>query len=77
MIPNSTLKAETRKRRAGNDDRAYRIASLATHDNPVSIMDLSKVSNFAKSCIAQGASDDDAVAATRKFIQQLNGNPVE
>lgn len=76
MIPNSTLKAETRKRRAGNTDRADRIASLATHDNPVSIMDLSKVSNFAKSCLDKGASDDDAVAATRMFIKQLN-NPVE
>ena len=55
---------------------ANRIAMLATHDNPVSVMALGKVHAFAQSCIKQGATEQDAVDATRKFIQQLNGNSV-
>lgn len=63
--------------RAKTDTSANRIAMLATHDNPVSIMELNKVYQFACRCVQDGLSEADAVAATRKLIQQLNGQPVE
>lgn len=81
----SNLKAETRTRRQNKviknkpetDDRVNKIAMRATTDNPVSIMNLTKVAEFVRHCLILGASDEDAEQATRKFIQQIEGNPVE
>lgn len=52
---------------------ATRVASMATFDNPVSIMLLGKVSKFAAERLAEGMSEDDAVASTAGYIRQLNG----
>ncbi len=65
-----------RKRKA-SDERINKIAMNATINNPVSVLNLSKVADFVGHCLALGASDDDAETATRKFIQQIEGNPVE
>lgn len=76
----ANLKEETRTRRsnkAATKAHAEKIAMRATTDNPVSLTNLTKIVVFATSCIEQGASDDDAIAATRKYIQQLEGYPVE
>lgn len=51
----------------------FRVASRATFDNPVSIMLLGKVSKFAADRLAEGMSEDDAVASTADYIRQLNG----
>lgn len=56
-----------------NQLAASRVASMATFDNPVSIMLLGKVSKFAAERLAEGMSEDDAVASTADYIRQLNG----
>ena len=78
------LKVETKERRrtralrepAKTKERANNIAMRATTNNPVSVLALGKVTDFAHHCIMLGSDDDQAVEATRKFIEQLNGNPV-
>lgn len=85
MTAYQTLKKETRMRRQNNalknkaatDDRVNQIAMRATTDNPVRVTNLGKVADFARHCLMLGASDDDAEQATRKFIKQIEGNPVE
>lgn len=81
----SHLKAETRTRRQNKvtknkpetNDRINKIAMRATTDNPVSVMNLTKVADFVRHCLMLGATDEDAEKATRKYIQQIEGNPVE
>ena len=81
----ANLKEETRTRRrnkvlgnkAATDDRINKIAMRATTDNPVSVMNLGKVAEFVRHCLSLGATDDDAEQATRKFIRQIEGLPVE
>jgi|GEM_PF-5912245 len=78
------LKAETKERRrtralrepAKTKERVNDIAMRATTNNPVSVLALGKVTDFVRHCIMLGADDNQAVEATRKFIEQLNGNPV-
>lgn len=73
-----SLKKETRMRRSKPaDDRINQIAMRATFNNPVSILNLSKVTDFVRHCLMLGATDEDAEKATRKFINQIEGNPVE
>jgi hypothetical protein len=50
---------------------AYRIAQLATTNNPVSILHLSKVAEFAQAQVDGGTPEPDAIAATAKFILKL------
>lgn len=76
---------ETRNRRRNKvltkktetDARINQIAMRAMTDNPVSVLNLAKVTDFVRHCLVLGATDDEAEAATRKFIQQIEGNPVE
>lgn len=83
-LPYAELKTITKEKRRMNHlrnpdrtkDRIDEIVSLATFDNPVSVLDIQKCTNFARHCLMLGASDDDAVKATATYIQQLNGNPV-
>jgi hypothetical protein len=53
--------------------RINNIVARATFNNPVSVLALGKCSEFARHCLMLGASDDDAIQATHKYIQQLNG----
>lgn len=77
----ASLKHETRTRRVAKNKQATehinKIAMRATIDNAVSVMNLTKVVQFVQNCLEQGASDADAEAAARKYIQQLEGYPVE
>lgn len=57
-------------------DRIGDIVMRATTDNPVSVLAFNKCADFARHCLMLGASDEDAIKATRTYIQQLNGNPV-
>lgn len=57
-------------------DRISNIVSRATLNNPVSVLYLSKCSEFARHCLMLGASDEDAITATFKYIKQINGEPV-
>lgn len=50
---------------------AYRIAQLATTDNPVSILHLSKVAEFAQTQVDSGTPEPEAIAATAVFIKTL------
>lgn len=83
-VPYSELKTETKVRRRLNHqrnpdktkERINDIVMRATTDNPVSVLELNKCAEFARHCLMLGASDDDAIKATRTYIQQLNGNPV-
>ena len=85
MTTYQSLKDETRNRRrkkvltnkTETDARINQIATRATTDNPVSVLNLAKVTDFVRHCLVLGATDDEAEAATRKFIQQIEGNPVE
>lgn len=56
--------------------RISNIVARATTDNPVSVLYLSKCSEFARHCLMLGASDEDAITATYKYIKQINGEPV-
>ena len=83
-IPYAELKTITKEKRRNaalldpkrTKDRIDDIVMRATMDNPVSILDFNKCTDFARHCLMLGASDQDAVEAVRKFIQQLNSNPV-
>ena len=83
-VPYSELKTETKLRRRTHHQRNpkqtnARIDSIvmnATFDNPVSVLDLGKCTDFARHCLMLGASDDDAIRAVTTYIKQLNGNPV-
>lgn len=59
-----------------NDKRVNTIVMRATTDNPISILNISKACAFARHCLAQNATDEDATAAVRKFIQQIEGQAV-
>ena len=61
---------------AKTKERINDIVMRATHDNPVSIMQLGKCTDFARHCLMLGASDNDAVEAVRKYIMQINSIPV-
>lgn len=50
---------------------AYRIAQSATTDNPVSILHLSKVAEFAQTQVDSGTPEPEAIAATAVFIKTL------
>lgn len=57
-------------------NRISNIVARATTNNPVSVLYLSKCSQFAHHCLMLGASDEDAITATYKYIKQINGEPV-
>lgn len=50
---------------------AYHIAQAATTDNPVSILHLSKVAEFAQTQVDSGTPEPEAIAATAVFIKTL------
>lgn len=58
------------------NERINSIVMKATTDNPVSILNLTKCSDFVRRCLMLGASDIEATDATFKFIKQLNGEMV-
>lgn len=58
------------------NDRINNIVARATTNNPVSVLYLGKCSDFARHCLMLGASDEDAIGATFKYIQQINGHTV-
>jgi hypothetical protein len=51
------------------DDRATRVASVATSGNPVSVLKLGEVHKFARAELLAGKSDADAVLNTITFIR--------
>ena len=59
-----------------NDKRVDAIVMRATTDNPISILNISKATKFARHCLAQDATEEDVTAAVRKFIQQIEGQAV-
>lgn len=83
-LPYAELKTITKEKRRNahlrqpdkTKERINDIVMRATTDNPVSVLQLSKCSEFARHCLMLGADDNDAIKATRTYIQQINGNPV-
>jgi hypothetical protein len=53
------------------DAEAARLASIATENNPISVMKLGELSNTVLKAIKGGKSDDEAVAAGKEFIASL------
>ena len=53
------------------DDKLNRICSRALVGNPVSILDLSKVSAAAKAAAAAGADDDGIAYAVAAFVATI------
>jgi hypothetical protein len=53
-------------------DRVHRVASLATSDNPVSVMHLRAVREFARAQLIAGESEASAVLKTAEFIRSLD-----
>jgi hypothetical protein len=51
--------------------QATQVAQAATHNNPVSIMKLSEVCNFAQQQLDNGLTESEAIQATAEFIKQL------
>lgn len=60
-----------------DDARADTIVMRATFDNPISILNIKKAHDFARHCLKLNATDEAATAAVKKFIQQLEGYPVQ
>ena len=52
--------------------QATQVAQAATYNNPVSIMKLAEVCNFAQQQLDKGLSEAEATKATAEFIKQLN-----
>ena len=63
----------TRKQLKAIETQATRVASLATFNNPVSILLLSRVQAVAKEALLKGLTEEAAVQKTRIFIAELNG----
>jgi hypothetical protein len=52
--------------------QATQVAQAATYNNPVSIMKLEEVCNFAQQQLDKGLSEAEAINAAAEFIKQLN-----
>lgn len=63
------------KRRLIRELAADRAVMLATHDNPVSILLLGKVHDFAKRLLEADIDDDEVIASLRLYIHNVNVNP--
>ncbi len=61
----------SRKQKKAIDDAAYRVASRATMNNPVSVLELGRVAGVARLALTNGATAEEAEAKTRDFIATL------
>jgi hypothetical protein len=50
---------------------AYRVASRATFNNPVSVMALGKVTAYAAKLLDNGLSEEEAILATANYIEEI------
>jgi len=52
--------------------QATQVAQAATYNNPVSIMKLSEVCDFAQQQLDNGLTESEAIQATAEFIKRIN-----
>ena len=52
-------------------DAAYKVAEKATFNNPVSVLKLGLVADFAQRLLDSGITPEGAIAKTAEFIKQI------